>query len=292
MKVIEVIKKFDTNEKCLAYLEKARWTKGITCPYCNSARISKKTEKDRQSRHQCQTCHKAFTVTVGTIFHSAKKLPEWFQILALMLNARKSLSSYQIARDLNITQCSAWKIQNKIRKAMQTGESELLKGIIDMDATCTGDKPGFNELGKPGRGSDKLPVVGMVERGGNVKTQVVNDENKTLNFKTLEGIVKSHIDTVKSVLITDDFKPCRPMKDLVLAHPVINHSQGYVREKVIHTNTIEGFWSLLKRVWYGSHHHYSRDKAHLYVGETACKANNRKNENVFVDTIKRIIGVR
>ena len=74
-----------------------------------------------------------------------------------------------------------------------------------------------------------------------------------------------------------------------IAHAAINHQKAYV-DGMIHTNTIEGFWSLLKRARYGSHHHYSRDNAHLYAGETACKANNRKNENVFVDTIRRILG--
>ena len=288
--IIEVIKKFNTTEKCIRYLEQARWKDGIYCPFCNSDKTSHKTEKSMRNRQQCGKCKKSFSVTSGTIFDNARKLPEWFQILALMLNARKSLSSYQISRDLGLRQGTAWKIQNKIRKAMQTGESELLKGIIEMDETYIGGKPGFNELSKPGRGSDKLPVVGMIERGGNVKTQVIPEKDKTLNFKTLESIVKKNIDTVKSVLITDDFKSYRPMKNLVLAHPVINHSQGYVREKVIHTNTIEGFWSLLKRAWYGSHHHYSKDNAHLYVGETAYKANNRKNKDVFVDTIRRMLG--
>ena len=124
---------------------------------------------------------------------------------------------------------------------------------------------------KPGRSSDKLPVAGMVERGGKVKTQIVPKDTR-LNFPTLEDIFRKNVQSVKSVLITDDFKPCHPMKDFVLAHPVINHSQGYVRDRIIHTNTIEGFWSLIKRAWYGSHHHYSRDNAHLYVGETAYKA--------------------
>ena len=141
--IIEVIKKYNTNEKCIYYLEQARWKDGVCCSFCGSDKVCKKTEKNRANRHQCWNCKKSFSVTSGTIFDNARKLPEWFQILALMLNARKSLSSYQISRDLGLRQGTAWKIQNKIRKAMQTGESELLKGIIEMDETYIGGKPGF-----------------------------------------------------------------------------------------------------------------------------------------------------
>jgi len=285
--IIETIKKYSDNKACIKLLENARWSDGIICPYCKSNKISKKSEKNRTDRYQCQKCHKSFTVTVGTIFHSAKKLPEWFMILTLMLNAKKSLSTYQIARDLGMYQPTVYYITEKIRKAMKTGESELLKGIVEMDETYIGGKPRKRDKdNKRGRGTSKTSVVGIVERDGEVKTEVVNKSNK-LSFSTLSGILKRNVDVIKSHLVTDEYRGYSPMGSIV-NHSVINHQLAF-GNGMVHTNTIEGFWSLIKRAWYGSHHHYSKERVHLYVAETAYKYNNRKNKNVFFDTIKKML---
>ena len=292
MTLIEIMKKYSTNKECLKLLENTRWAKKIQCPYCNSYKISKKSEKNRQDRYQCQECAKSFSVTVGTIFHKARKLSEWFMVLTLMLNAKKSLSSYQVARDLGIRQATAWNIMTKIRKAMGTKESKLLKGIVEMDETYIGGKPRKSNDkksdSKRGRGTNKTAVIGMVERNGDVKTEVVNKSDK-LSFKTLSGILKRNVDVIKSHLITDEYRGYSPINSIV-NHSVINHQLAY-SNGMVHTNTIEGFWSLIKRAWYGSHHHYSKEKVHFYVAETSYKYNNRKNNNVFFDTIKRMLGI-
>lgn len=287
MTIIEIMKEYGTNKLCYQLLENIRWENGVYCPYCESKKTCIKAEKKQNSRYQCQDCHKSFTVTVGTIFHKARKLPEWFMILGLMLNAKKSKSSCEISRDIGMPQNSVWYIMNKIRKAMNTKESTLLKGIVEMDETYIGGKPRGNGDHKRGRGTDKTPIVGMVERSGEVRAEVIN-KGVSMNFKTLKAIFDRNVDKIKSVLITDEYGGYKAMDKNGVEHKVINHSKIYVNGAV-HTNTIEGFWSLLKRAWYGSHHHYNRCNTHLYVAETCYKYNNRGNETLFLDTVNRML---
>ncbi|NIZ19268.1 IS1595 family transposase [Entomospira culicis] len=289
MTIVEIIRKYQTQEQCIQFLEKARWAEGVICPYCNSTKTGAKKESNRSPRHQCYSCQKSFSVTSGTIFDNAKLLPQWFQILALMLNAKKSLSSYQISRDLGLRQGTALKIQNKIRVAMNTKESILLQGIIEMDETYIGGKPRGNVgKNKRGRGTNKTAVVGVQERGGEVRVEVVDREKESMNFKTLKRIFDDNVDKIKSILVTDEYLGYAPMGNNGVSHFVINHSERFVAGDV-HTNSIEGFWSLIKRAWYGSHHHYSKKNTHLYVGETSYVYNNRKNKNLFIDTIEKML---
>jgi transposase-like protein len=292
MNIFKLIKQYGTQKQCIALLENARWGDNPVCPYCSSNNVYRQKERQQQSRWGCSQCKKSFSVTVGTIFHHTHlELPYWFAILTLMLNAKKSLSSYQISRDIGIRQGTALKIQHKIRKAMSEDQGKLLQGIVEMDETYIGGKPRKsnirknNKSAKRGRGTDKLPIVGLVERGGNVVAKVI--KGAKLNSTTLKNIVKSTIDTAKSHLITDDYRAYNSMA-VVLPHSTINHSIAYSFNG-IHTNNIEGFWSLLERAWYGQHHHYSKVKAHLYVAESCYKYNNRENKNSFSQMVKKLL---
>jgi len=286
MNIFELIKKYGTQEQCIKLLEKSRWGNTPTCPYCESEKVGRHKEKSRQSRWQCSSCKKSYSVTVGTIFHRTHLgLPEWFAILRLMLNAKKSLSSYQISRDIGIRQPTVLSVQNRIREAMATDQGQLLKGIVEMDETYIGGKPRYKGKSKRGRGTDKMAVMGAVERGGKVVAKPAA-ENK-LSFKILSGFVKENIDTKQAELVTDEYRGYSGMT-VVLPHSVINHSIAF-SFKGVHTNSIEGFWSLLKRAWYGQHHHYSRVKSHLYIGEPCYKYNNRENDNTFYDMIKNLL---
>ena len=141
---------------------------------------------------------------------------------------------------------------------------------------------------KRGRGTSKQAVVGAVERSGKVVAEPA--KSNKLSFKVLSGFVKDNIDARKSKLFTDEYRGYKGMT-VVLPHSVINHSVAYSFNG-IHINTMEGFWSLLKRAWYGQHHHYSRKNAHLYVAESCYKYNNRENKNSFLDTIKTMLFAR
>ncbi len=286
MDLITIMKKYGTNNLCAKMLEDIRWKEGRFCPYCGSLKTSVKSELNRMDRHQCNDCHKSFSVLTNTIFHKARKLPEWFMVIGLMLNAKKSKSSHEISRDIGIRQATVWEIINKVRKSIYINDCFLLKGILEMDETYIGGKPRTKGESKRGRGTNKTAVVGMLERNGNVKTEVVDKKTK-MNFSTLSGILHRNIDVIKSCLITDEYKGYMPMKSII-PHSVINHSEMY-SDGFIHTNCIEGFWSLIKRAWYGSHHHYARRNTSLYISETCYKYNNRNNKDIFIDTIKRML---
>jgi transposase-like protein len=169
MDIIQVFQSFQTQEQAVEHLEKVRWHGKLICPYCKSETIYRHASGDRAGqRWQCQGCHRAFSATVGTIFHGTHMpLRDWFLVLALMLNAKKSASSYQIARDIGRRQPTVWSMMHRIRVAMEHDQfhSELLHGIVEMDETYVGGKPRKgnkrtdDKLSKRGRGTDKTPVA-------------------------------------------------------------------------------------------------------------------------------------
>ena len=225
MNIFDLIKKYGTQEKCIKLLEKVKWGDCPACPYCNSENVCRHKERNQQSRWQCSTCKQSYSVTVGTIFHCTHlELPKWFAILSLMLNAKKSLSSYQISRDIGIRQPTVLSIQNKIRKAMASSQGQLLKGIVEMDETYIGGKPRGNVPAKRGRGTNKMAVIGAVERSG--KVRAVPAKKNKLNFAVLSGFVKKNLDTRKARLVTDEYRGYSGMT-VVLPHSVINHSLAF-----------------------------------------------------------------
>ena len=280
MNIIDLFYSFRTQEEALEYLEKARWHGEPACLYCGSVAVCQHASPDRANRRwQCQDCHCAFSVTVGTIFHRTHvPLKNWFLVLALMLNAKKSASAYQIARDLGMRRATVWSMMHRIRVAMKNSveQADLLHGIVEADETYIGGKPrrknrrGNDESAPRGRATRKTPVIGMVERGGRVVAQPQGD----LTAKGITKFVRRYFDPAGSLLITDEYKGYQSVGREV-RRAVINHSQQYV-DGITHTNTIEGFWALVKRAWYGSHHHYSNAYLPLYIGEACYKYNARR----------------
>ena len=221
-------------------------------------------------------------MTCGTIFHGTKiALQKWFLAISLILNAKKSLSSYQLARDLKLNQKTAWRIETCVRAEMAKKGGALLQGIIEADETYIGGKPrkankkADREPAKRGRGTNKTPILGAVERGGKVVAEMVSE----LSGRAIYDFIKRYVNIKDSELMTDEFhayaKIGKEMK-----HQIINHQEQYV-EGDKHTNTIEGFWSLLKRAWYGSHHHYKVTYTPLYVAEACYKYNYRDHDDIF-----------
>jgi hypothetical protein len=210
------------------------------------------------------------------------ELQKWFLAISLIANAKKSLSSHQLARDLDLTQTTALYMQQRIRAEMgRNTPSALLQGIIEADECYIGGKPRKRNKrkddeppNKRGRGTKKTPVIGAVERGGEVMARVATDLS---GRGILKFITRELVKTEESKLITDEYSPYKAIRSR-MPHEVINHSERYV-DGDIHTNTIEGFWSLLKRAWYGTHHHYKFTP--LYVIEACWKYNHRKTKNSF-----------
>lgn len=304
MNILELFNSFKTQEQCVEYLEQVRWAGQPVCPYCGSEKVGRHASGDRsQSRWQCRDCTRAFAVTVGTIFHGTHiELKNWFLVLALMLNAKKSASAYQIARDLGMRRPTVWSMMHRVRKAMAADPAQraLLHGVVEMDETYVGGKPrkggpkGGNGNGsgngsgnKRGRGTKKLPVVGAVERNGRVVAAPF--DGRKLTSKNLIAFIKRHVDSRGTLLVTDEFAAYNSASQAIL-HATVNHQKEYVADGGVHTNTIEGFWALLKRASYGQHHHYSRKYAPLYVAEACYKFNGRKERCDFARTIGVMVG--
>ena len=291
MDLFTMITHFPTQEKCIMYLEKERWGKDPTCPHCGSERVNRKLDLEREGRWHCKECSASYNVLKGTMFEKTGiPLPKWFAAINLIMNAKKSISSYQLARDLDMNQKSAYNMSRKIREEMSRKDKILLQGVIEADETYVGGKPrrrkdkdgNLPPPPKPGRGTKKTPVIGVIERGGQVVARVATD----LTSKGVSGFIKEFVNPDDSVLMTDEFKPYTALDDWI-EHKVVKHKEKqYVTDDngEIYTNTIEGFWSLVKRAFHGTHHHYKHIR--LYIAEACYKWNNRDNPNVFEKFIR------
>ena len=297
MDIIQIFEEFPTQESCIEHLEEVRWGDMVHCPYCASIDTQKHSDKNRKYRHRCRDCNTSFTVTVGTIFHKTKlPLQKWFLAINLILNAKKGLSALQLSRDLHVNKNTAWRIAMQIRKAMtQAEQRELLTGVVEMDETWIGGKPrkrnkrDDDEPRPRGRGTDKPIVVGAVERGGKVTARATNKDR--MKAKHMKAFVRERIKTHESELITDEYRGYMGMEK-VLPHRVIKHDKWYV-DGDIHTNTIEGFWALLKWGMFGSFHSVSRKHLQRYVDEFCYRYNLREADpaSAFNLTITRGLGV-
>ena len=281
MNLISIFNQFPDQPACLAHLEKIRWADDPFCPLCGDHDVARKAENDRIGRWNCYGCKSSFNVLSGTIFQGTQlPLQKWFLAIGLMVHAKKSLSSCQLARDLELNQKSAWFMQQRIRAAMASDEGALLQGIIEADETYIGGKPRKSDKNnKRGRGaSGKTSVVGAVQREGEVKAEVTDDTKG----RTVLGFIEQAVEVEESSLITDEYKAYTNAYKL-MPHRTVSHEETYVDpdDKTLHTNTIEGFWSLLKRAWYGSHHKYTKGWSPLFIAEACWKYNHRKDADAF-----------
>lgn len=289
MNLFETIRRFPDQQACIDHLEGIRYKDGPYCPHCGSAdesKVRRSNLKSRVGRWNCHDCKSSFNVLSGTIMQGTHiPLQKWFVAIALIVNAKKSLSSYQLGRDLDLNQKSAWFMQQRIRAAMASDQAPMLTGIVEADETYVGGRPRKknkrDDLPRGGQGkTDKTPVIGAVERDGNVIAQVANDTTG----KTILSFIRSNVSPATQILVTDENTAYRGVRSM-FPHSVINHRQAYVNGPV-HTNTIEGFWSLLKRAWYGSHHKYTVAFMSLFVAEAAWKYNHREEARPW-DTFMR-----
>lgn len=278
MNLIEIFRKFPDQQACIDHLETIRFRNGAYCPLCGSTEnVRRKRDGDRVGRWNCHDCHKSFNVLSGTVMQGTHvPLQKWFAAIAIMVNAKKSVSSPQLARDLDLTNPTAWYLQQRIRAAMASDQAPMLEGVIEADETFVGGKPRKrnkrDDFPRGGQGrTGKQAVIGAVERDGNVIAEVARD----LTGKGILSFIQSAVSPAAQILVTDENTAYRSVR-AILPHSVINHRREYVNGPV-HTNTIEGFWSLLKRAWYGSHHKYSVGFMPLFVAEAAWKYNHRED---------------
>ena len=284
MNLIDVFERFPDQESCIEHLERIRWRSSVQCRVCEYEHEQVKRKKEptegRVGRWHCAKCGLSLKVTHGTVFHGTKiALQKWFLAIALILNAKKGVSSHQLSRDLDLNQKTAWFIMVRIRAEMAKKGGALLQGIVEADETYIGGRPRKEnkkedrEPAPRGRGTSKTAIIGVVERGGKVVAEVA----EKLTRRRILEFIKRAVKIQDSELMTDEYHAYnligREMK-----HHIINHQEQYA-DGDKHTNTIEGFWSLLKRAWYGSHHHYTTGFTPLYVAERCYVYNHRKLEH-------------
>ncbi len=286
MSVAEFERMFPDEEACCAYLVGRRWPKGVRCPRCGA---KEPTELKGNPWHwQCYACGKPtsyrFSHIAGTIFENTNKpLRDWFKVTHLILTSKKGMSSRQIGRYMGFGSVkTAWLMGHKIRTALIERDMDKLGGIVEVDETYIGGKDKNRhwdkKSGTSGRGYDRLktPVVGAVKRKGNVVARVVLGTDET----TLQEFVRETVSTKVSLLCTDAY-PGYYRLGYRYPHGVVDHSKGQHVIGAIHTNTIEGFWSIFKRGIVGSFHKVSRKYLPLYVAEFQFRYNNRMNPDIF-----------
>jgi transposase-like protein len=269
------------------YLEQLRWPNGAVCPHCGATgayKLQPKIDSKRPVRKgvwKCKSCRKQFTVTVGTIFEDSHiPLYQWLSAIQFLCASKKGMSAHQLHRMLHITYKSAWFMAHRIRYAMgQPPLVEKLHGTIEADETYVGGKA----HGKRGRGADnKVPVFALIQRGGDVRSF----KTERVTSKNVKTIIREHVDK-SSTIMTDEFLAYKGLDKEFADHQTVNHGTGeYVRGNV-HTNTAEGYFSLLKRGIIGTYHHISQQHLDRYLAEFNFRYNSRK----VTDGIRMILAI-
>jgi len=267
---------FSNDDSARELLERLRWSNGRACPHCGSLesyQLKPKSESKKPVRkgvYKCKACRKQFTVTVGTIFEDSHiRLHKWLLAIQLLCSSKKGMSAHQLHRMLNITYKSAWFMAHRIRYAMnQPPLADKLQGVIEADGTYIGGKA----HGKRGRGAEnKIPVFALVERNGNVRSF----KTERVTHKNLQDIMREHIDK-GSIIMTDEFLAYKGLDKHFAEHHTVSHGLGEYVNGNVHTNTAEGFFSLLKRGINGVYHHISDRYLPLYLDEFSFRYNERK----------------
>jgi transposase-like protein len=271
---------FHDEKAAFAELEKIVWAGKPVCPHCGNAgdKPIYDLAKTRIGLKKCGSCRKQFTVRVGTVFESSHlPLHQWLQAAFLLCSSKKGISAHQLHRVLGITYKSAWFMAHRLREAMRTGDLAPFGGegsVVESDETFIGrdyTKKGKGE--RKGRGyAHKFKVLSLVDRTtGKARSFKVD----AVDGKTIIPIVRKNI-AKETVVMTDDAGHYKHLKAGFAGHEIVQHSKGQYGYGTIHTNTVEGFFSIFKRGMKGIYQHCSEKHLHRYLAEFDFRYNERK----------------
>jgi transposase-like protein len=278
---------FHSEEAAYRFIEARLWTNGCPCPHCGVVDKSGplKGNSTRVGVYKCYACRKPFTVKVGTVFESSHiKLHVWLQAMHLLCSSKKGMSSNQLHRVLGVTLQTAWFLSHRIREAMmdlRMDDAGPLGGqnkVVEIDETYVGGRA----RNRKGRVPEKRPVVSLVERDGRVRSfHVPNVTGQTLKPIIVENVSKA------TFIMTDESPVYPAIGREFSGHGTVNHSaEEYVRAVFWHTNTAEGYFSILKRSVVGVYHHVSEAHLHRYLAEFDFRHNNRIA--LGIDDVQRV----
>lgn len=277
--LVELLTYFTNESACKSALIECRWGDDVICPYCGKHHC----HKGYNDRFVCPVCHNKFSCTVGTIFHNSKvSLRKWFIAMYLMSSHKKGISSVQLAKDIEVTQKTAWCMLQKIR-TLFTQENCPLGGDIEIDEVYIGGKEYWKHkvkkvTGTQGRSTKtKTPVFGILKRGKTSYVYAVKVPQT--DRSTLLPIINDRV-LKNSQLFTDESATYYPLSGMGYDHYIVNHKQGEYVQGNVYTNNIEGFWGHFRRMITGIYHKASKKHLQGYIDEAVWRWNNRSRTQV------------
>lgn len=290
MDLIRIATDFNSEDKCLDFLEKARWPEGVKCVECGGDKVSKIVTAESVRKNgrkiparrlfQClnKECKVQFTAKSGTLFNDSHlPLMKWFLAIALVKNAKKGLSARQLSRDLNVSNETGWYLYHRLREALPGG-ADVFAGTLEMDEVFIGGR--YDPRRHARKIDHKAPVVGVLQRAeGDKPSQVQAVHVRKVRKETIQNIVHERV-AFDAAIYTDEASHYRQLSKTHKHEIVIHGRKEYARGQV-HVNGIEGFWALMKRQIIGQHHWVSVKHLQSYLNERVWLFNNRSEEDLF-----------
>lgn len=302
--LISLMTYFNSNDVCKKAIVESRWANGdVVCPYCGGHYCVERTD----GRFRCKACGKNFSCLVGTIFENTNlPLIKWFVAMYLISSHKKGISSHQLAKDIHVTQSTAWYMLQKIRLLYPLSDEEPFEGVIECDEVYIGGKEKWKHKSMKtphtqGRSTKtKTPVFGMMER-----STVINDDGEeesityvhafvveNTNRATLQPIIHQFVE-VGSMVITDELNAYNGLEAIGYSHVIVNHGAQEYANGDIFTNSIEGFWSHFRRMIGGCYHDVSDEHLQSYINEAVYRWNTRRlsQSERFIQMFEKSVGI-
>lgn len=276
--LIEMMDKFNSEDRCREYIEALRWPSGVCCTRCGSTSVSRILKRHQ---YDCNDCRYQFSPMAGTVFHDTHlPLTKWFLATYMMCESKKGMSANQISRTLGIGYKAAWYLCHRIREAMKSDSSEKLNGIVEADETFVGGNYDKRRKRLP---YDKPCVVGVIQRDGPVRARKLQSRGA----RAITAYVRESVEP-GSQLMTDEYAGYRKVGE-AYDHQTVRHAKLEYAVGVTHTNSIENFWSLFKRGVIGQFHKVSEKHLDRYLDEFTYRFNGRDDDRLFQNTLRNLV---
>jgi len=288
----EFIKKFPDEKAIINYFTRIRYPQGVKCNHCGSGKVYHRTKEPKM--YDCNSCRNSFSVFKDTVFEkTSTDLQKWFFAIHMILNAKKGISAKQLQREIGVTYKTAWRMLRQIRQAMEDKNQDgFYDTIVEIDETYVGGKPRKSNKKdkdkkggglKRGRGTKKTPIIAVVDREAKkifAKVALSNKRGQKLTGKQLLDVINQVCKGKNVTVISDEYRGYDKLRHTNYIHLKIDHTKMFV-DGDIHTNTIESFWAIVKRAFYGTYHRISVKYLQEYINEISFRYNHRNINESF-----------